>query len=196
MNISLPIRAIIANDPVANTALQNRVYPGIFPIQYFLPAVAVNIVMVQPNATKSGPGDIDAVMVQIDCYADSYSTANNIAKILRDALDYFRGDVLVGSELINIDWLNYEGQTDAYEEKPREYRVSCDYLIRMNRIGTIGDYGPALIIPTGPNFIQVFGPYVNDAAAIADGLTVGQLYTVAPGNDSIPAGVIKKIGTP
>jgi hypothetical protein len=196
MNISGPIRAIIANDTTANTALQNRVYPGIFPIQYALPAVAINIVMVQPNATKTGPGDVDAVMVQVDCYADSYSLANNIAKILRDVLDYFRGDVLIGGQLISIDWLNYEGQTDAFEEKPREYRVSCDYSVRMNRVGAIGDYDGELVIPSGDNFIQVFGPYVDDDAAIADGLTTGQLYVVAPGNDAIPAGIIKKIGTP
>lgn len=196
MNISGPIRAIIANDTTANTALQNRVYPGIFPIQYALPAVAINIVMVQPNATKTGPGDVDEVMVQVDCYADSYSLANNIAKILRDVLDYFRGDVLIGSQLISIDWLNYEGQTDAFEEKPREYRVSCDYSVRMNRVGAIGDYNGELVIPSGDNFIQVFGPYVDDGAAMADGLTTGQLYVVAPGNDAIPAGIIKKIGTP
>lgn len=196
MNISGPIRAIIANDTTANTALQNRVYPGVFPIQYTLPAVAINIVMVQPNATKTGPGDVDAVMVQVDCYADSYSLANNIAKILRDVLDYFRGDVLIGGQLISIDWLNYEGQTDAFEEKPREYRVSCDYSVRMNRVGAIGDYDGELVIPSGDNFIQVFGPYVDDDAAIADGLTTGQLYIVAPGNDAIPAGIIKQIGTP
>jgi hypothetical protein len=196
MNISGPIRAIIANDNTANTALQNRVYPGVFPIQYTLPAVAINIVMVQPNATKTGSGDVDAVMVQVDCYADSYSLANNIAKILRDVLDYFRGDVLIGGQLISIDWLNYEGQTDAFEEKPREYRVSCDYSVRMNRVGAIGDYDGELVIPSGDNFIQVFGPYVDDDAAMADGLTTGQLYVVAPGNDAIPAGIIKKIGTP
>lgn len=196
MNISGPIRAIIANDTTANTALQNRVYPGVFPIQYTLPAVAINIVMVQPNATKTGPGDVDAVMVQVDCYANSYSLANNIAKILRDVLDYFRGDVLIGGQLISIDWLNYEGQTDAFEEKPREYRVSCDYSVRMNRVGAIGDYDGELVIPSGDNFIQVFGPYVDDDAAMADGLTTGQLYVVAPGNDAIPAGIIKKIGTP
>lgn len=196
MNISGPIRAIIANDTTANTALQNRVYPGVFPIQYTLPAVAINIVMVQPNATKTGPGDVDAVMVQVDCYANSYSLANNIAKILRDVLDYFRGDVLIGGQLISIDSLNYEGQTDAFEEKPREYRVSCDYSVRMNRVGAIGDYDGELVIPSGDNFIQVFGPYVDDDAAMADGLTTGQLYVVAPGNDAIPAGIIKKIGTP
>ena len=196
MNISGPIRAIIANDNTANTALQNRVYPGIFPIQYTLPAVAINIVMVKPNATKSGPGDIDEVMVQVDCYAGSYSLANNIAKILRDTMDYFRGDVLIGGELISIDWLNYEGQTDAFEEKSREYRVSCDYSIRMKRVGTVGSYDGELVTPSGNNFIQVFGPYVDDDAAIADGLVPGQLYTIATGNDAIPAGAIKKIGTP
>jgi len=196
MNISGPIRAIIANDTTANTALQNRVYPGIFPIQYSLPAVAINITMVQPNATKTGPGDVDAVIVQVDCYADSYSLANNIAKILRDVLDYFRGDVLMGGELISIDWVDYEGQTDAFEEKPREYRVSCDYSVRMKRVGTVGSYDGELVIPSGVNFIQVYGPYVDDDAAIADGLVAGQLYTVAAGNDAIPAGTIKKIGTP
>lgn len=196
MNISGPIRAIIANDNTANTAIQNRVYPGIFPIQYILPAVAVNITQVTPNATKTGPSDIDMVMAQIDVYAPTYTLANNIAKMIRTALDYYRGDVLIGGELVAIDWINYEGQTDAFEEKPREYRVSCDYSVRVNQGATIGNYDGTLVLPGGTNFLQVYGPYVDDDAAIADGLVVGQLYTVATGNDAIPAGTIKKIGTP
>jgi Protein of unknown function (DUF3168). len=196
MNISGPIRAIIANDNTANTAIQNRVYPGIFPIQYILPAVAVNITQVTPNATKTGPSDIDMVMAQIDVYAPTYTLANNIAKMIRTALDYYRGDVLIGGELVAIDWINYEGQTDAFEEKPREYRVSCDYSVRVNQGATIGNYDGTLVLPGGTNFLQVYGPYVDDDAAIADGLVVGQLYTVATGNDTIPAGTIKKIGTP
>lgn len=196
MNISGPIRAIIANDNTANTAIQNRVYPGIFPIQYILPAVAVNITQVTPNATKTGPSDIDMVMAQIDVYAPTYTLANSIAKMIRTALDYYRGDVLIGGELVAIDWINYEGQTDAFEEKPREYRVSCDYSVRVNQGATIGNYDGTLVLPGGTNFLQVYGPYVDDDAAIADGLVVGQLYTVATGNDTIPAGTIKKIGTP
>lgn len=35
--------------------------------------------------------------------------------------------------------------------------------------------------------------YVDDEAAIADGLSVGDFYIVLPGNDAIPAGIVKKI---
>jgi hypothetical protein len=35
--------------------------------------------------------------------------------------------------------------------------------------------------------------YVDDDAAIADGLSSGDFYVVLPGNDAIPAGIIKKI---
>jgi hypothetical protein len=193
MNVSGPIRAIIAADTNANNTLQGRVYPGVFPDQYTLPAVAVNIVSVQPNATKTGPSDVDVAMVQIDCYAASYSTAQNVCELVRTAIDYYRGDVLIAGDTISIDWINYEGQTDVWEEKPKEYRVSCDYTVRVSRGNTIGEYDNEILIPGAPSFVQVYGPYVDDAEAIADGRVVGELYEVAPGNDAIPAGVIKKI---
>lgn len=196
MNLSGPIRALIADNNAANAALQNRVYPGVFPEQYTLPAVAVNIIRVEPNPTKSGPSDIDAAMVQIDCYANTYGQAQDISNLVRTALDYYRGDILIAGQTISIDYIDFEGQTDVWEEKPKEYRASCDYMVRIMRGNTIGDFDGQIVIPSGPNFLQVFGPYIDDTAAIADGRTAGDLYIVDAGNDAIPAGVIKKIGTP
>lgn len=196
MNVSGPIRAIIAADTDANNTLQSRVYPGVFPEQYTLPAVAVNIVAVQPNPTKTGPSDVDMVMVQVDCYASTYGAAQNVCELVRTALDYYRGDVLIAGETISIDFIDYEGQVDAWEEKPKEWRVSCDYSVRLMRGNTVGDYDNEILTPSGPNFVQVWGPYVDDAAAIADGRVIGDMYVVDVGNDAIPAGVIKKIGTP
>lgn len=196
MNVSGPIRAILADNVNANNTLQSRVYPVVFPEQYTLPAVAVNIYDVTPNATKSASSDVDAVMVQIDCYASTYGAAQNVCELVRTAIDYYRGDVLIAGDTIGIDFINYEGQTDAWEEKPKEWRVSCDYKVRLMRGNTVGDYDNEIITPSGPNFVQVWGPYVDDAAAIADGRVVGDLYVVDVGNDAIPAGVIKKIGTP
>lgn len=45
---------------------------------------------------------------------------------------------------------------------------------------------PAIVLKALPS-------YVDDAAAIAGGLSVGDFYVVAPGNDAIPAGIVKKI---
>jgi hypothetical protein len=196
MNVSGPIRALIADNTAANTALQNRVFPGVFPEQYTLPAVAVNIIRVDPNPTKSAPSDVDMAMVQIDCYATTYGQAQDISELVRTAIDYYRGDILIASNIISIDGIDYEGQTDVWEEKPKEYRVSCDYTIRLMRGNTVGTFDGQIVIPSGANFLQVYGPYVDDTAAIADGRTLGQLYIVDSGNDAIPAGVIKKIGTP
>lgn len=196
MNISGPIRALIADNTAANTALQNRVFPGVFPEQYTLPAVAVNIIRVDPNPTKSAPSDVDMAMVQIDCYATTYGQAQDISELVRTAIDYYRGDILIAGNIISIDAIDYEGQTDVWEEKPKEYRVSCDYTIRVMRGNTVGTFDGQIVIPGGANFLQVYGPYVDDTAAITDGRTIGQLYIVDSGNDAIPAGVIKKIGTP
>lgn len=41
--------------------------------------------------------------------------------------------------------------------------------------------------------VSDFPSYIDDADAISNGLTSGQLYWVLPGNDAIPAGVLKKI---
>lgn len=194
MNISGPIRALIANNTAANTALQNRVFPGVFPEQYTLPALSVNIIRVDPNPTKSAPSDIDMAMVQIDCYATTYGQAQDISELVRTAIDYYRGDILIAGNIISIDAIDYEGQTDVWEEKPKEYRVSCDYTIRVMRNNIIGNYGGSIIVPPNPIFLQVFGPFVDDTAAMTAGLINGQLYIVDNGNDAIPAGTIKSVG--
>lgn len=61
-------------------------------------------------------------------------------------------------------------------------------------VGPEGPEGPAG--PTGPEgppgtATMIYGPYVDDAAALADGRTAGDLYVIAAGNDAIPEGVIK-----
>lgn len=184
MNVSGPIRALINANGTANGLLAGRVYPVIFPEQYNLPAVAVNIVGVTPNPTKSGASDVDTVLLQVDCYASTYAAAQDVSTAVRGAIDYYRGDVVVGVETFGIDYIDYEGQTDAWEEKPKEYRVSCDYSVRVSRSGGITDM---------PSFVGLTA-YDNDGDALNGGVEYNEFYLLSQDNDyGLPYGVIKQV---
>lgn len=72
--------------------------------------------------------------------------------------------------------------------------------VRPLKIGTttqFSEMGNADTIPAANIDIQAVAAqlptYVNDAAAITGGLSVGDFYVVDAGNDAIPEGVIKKV---
>lgn len=183
MNVSGPIKALLVASSTTNSLLSGRVYPVIFPEQYTLPAVAVNITGVNPNPTKSASGDIDTVFVQIDCYASTYSAAQNLSAAVRNVIDYYRGSVQVGVDTYGIDYIDYEGQTDVWEEKPKEWRVSCDYKVRINRQGGVAEI-PAFVGMT----------HDNDGDAINAGIGTGEFYILSSDNDyGMPAGTIKQV---
>lgn len=137
MNISGPIKALITADSTANTMLSGRVYPGIFPEQYTLPAVAINIVGGTPNPTKTGPGDVDNIRVQVDCYGSTYTSAQQVADAVRTAIDWYRGNVTSGATTYAIDWINFERIQDSWEADPKEFRIVTEYSVKSKRMGSI-----------------------------------------------------------
>lgn len=75
-----------------------------------------------------------------------------------------------------------------------------DEQITMQFTGVTGPPGPpGPAGPPGPQGpagevdLSMLPSYIDDAAAIAGGLSVGDFYVILPGNDAIPAGLVKKI---
>lgn len=133
MNVTGPLKEIIADDATANGLLAGRVYPGVIDNGRGFPAVALTRVSTQPTATKTGVSLTDFVRVQVDVYARTMGGAENAAEAVRGALDYYSGTVTSGSDTVVVDHIDYEGTRDAFEENPELYRVIQEYTVHIKR---------------------------------------------------------------
>lgn len=125
MNVSGPIIALIAANATANNLLGGRVYPDVLKQSTAYPAAAINIRDTDPANTKTGPSDIDRVLVQIDVYATTPTDANNASEAIREALDYQTSGDIAG--IFFQRWLG------GFSEKPELIRRISEYSIMLRR---------------------------------------------------------------
>jgi len=133
MNVTGPIKVIIAADATANALLAGRVYPGVIDNGRGFPAVAVTRASTDANATKTGVSGVDFVRVQLDIYARTYGEAEDVSEAVRTALDFYSGSVVSGSDTVNVDHIDYLGTIDNFEDTPELHRVIAEYIMHIKR---------------------------------------------------------------
>ena len=125
MNVTGPLIALIAADTTANGLLAGRVYPGVLKQTSTYPAAAINITGVYPFNTKTGASDLDSVLIQIDTYGTTFSSAAAADEAIRGALDYKSSGAL--------DHIEYQRTIDGLSEKPELIRMLSEYTIMLRR---------------------------------------------------------------
>lgn len=123
MNIAGPIKTLIAADTTANALLAGRVYAGVLLQQTEYPAAAINIVDDTPNNTKTGASDLDRVLVQVDVYANTYSSAAAVSAAIRAAIDYH-----MSGDLAHIE---FKRSLDMYSDVAEKFRRVSEYSIMI-----------------------------------------------------------------
>jgi hypothetical protein len=137
MNISGIVYTILAADGGVTAICSTRIYPLTRPQLTALPAVRIVTVAVEPYDTKSGASTLDAIRVQIDCYAISMLTAQQLEEAVRAAIDRYRGSVTVtgtGGATYFVDGVRFENRNETMEEEKDIFRTSSDYQIRVHRV--------------------------------------------------------------
>lgn len=133
MNVTGPIKVIIAANATANALLNGRVYPGVIDNGKGFPAAAVTRAGTEANATKTGVSGVDFVRVQLDIYGRTYGEAETVSEAVRTALDYYSGSVTSGSDTVNVDHIDYLGTIDNFEDSPELHRVIAEYMVHIKR---------------------------------------------------------------
>lgn len=113
-----------------------RIYPLTVPQQAARPYVRITEVAVEPSDTKTGASTLDAIRVQIDSYADSMLTAQQIDEAVRGAIDRYRGSVTVagtGGATYFVDGVRFESRNWTMETEKDIFRISSDYQVRIHR---------------------------------------------------------------
>lgn len=135
-NVSGILYTILAADATVTAICSTRIYPLTIPQTTPLPAVRIMTVANQPSDTKTGASTLDAIRVQIDSYAASMLTAQQLDEEIRDAIDRYRGSVTVagtGGDTYFVDGIRFETRNETMEEEKDIFRISSDYQVRIHR---------------------------------------------------------------
>ena len=125
MNVTGPIIDLIAGNTPAHALLAGRVYPQVLKQNTAYPAAAINVKDINPTNTKTGPSDMDRVLVQIDVYASNATAAAEASEAIRVAIDY------QGSG--DIECIFFLRSIDGLSEKPELIRKLTEYSIIYRR---------------------------------------------------------------
>lgn len=138
-NVSGILYTILAADATVTAICSTRIYPLTIPQTNgttSLPAVRIVTVANEPFDTKTGASTLDAIRVQIDSYAASMLTAQQLDEEIRDAIDRYRGSVTVigtGGDTYFVDGIRFETRNETMEEEKDIFRISSDYQVRIHR---------------------------------------------------------------
>lgn len=121
MNVTGPLKTLIAANSPANTIMGGRVYPAVLEQNTTYPAAAINTLSVRPANNKTNASTLDRVTVQIDVYGETYATTAAAAAAIRTALDYTNSG--------SLGHIEFEGQSDMFSAKPEIFRIMQTYSI-------------------------------------------------------------------
>lgn len=106
-----------------------RTYPNKAPQGTVLPFLVYTVVLTSPNDTKDGVSDLDVIRIQVSVFSNTYANAQTLAGSVRTALDRYSGTI----QSVVIDSINFEGETDLYDEEAQVHHKALDFSIREKR---------------------------------------------------------------
>lgn len=121
MNVTGPIKTLIAANGTANGIFAGRVYPGVIEQESTYPAAAITVVTTRPTNNKTNASSLDIVTVQLDVYGTTYATTAAAAAAIRTAIDYQTSG--------SLGHIQFEGQEDMFSAKPELHRIMQTYSI-------------------------------------------------------------------
>lgn len=104
-----------------------RIHPLEVPQASTFPAVTYQQVSGPRDHSSRGPTGTANLRVQVDCWAESYDGAIAVAKVVREALDGYRGSQ-GGATVVSTVMLT---ERDLSEPTPGLKRISQDYSIYL-----------------------------------------------------------------
>lgn len=128
-NVTYAIKAIFDADAAVTALVGTKHYAGRALQETTLPYIVFDVVNVEPTDEKDGASPVDAVRLQVDCYAVSYITVEALNDAVRDALDAYPTGTTIGG--VKIDGILYITENGTIDEETDIYRRSSDYQVRI-----------------------------------------------------------------
>jgi hypothetical protein len=119
------------------SAVANKVYPLVIPQQTYdevtkQPCLVYTIDTDVRHVRFAGTDSLVRGILQVDCYARSYQTVQDVAASVRDALVDFSGAMAANTSPLTsttIKTIHLEGENNLTDEEPGLYRVLQRYVV-------------------------------------------------------------------
>jgi len=125
------MRILITNSDVTGM-VSARLYPERAPEGAAAPFIVYSIVSNQPSDSKNGT-PIDEAQVEVFSVASTYADTNKLADFVRAAVDRQSTEVLVDSELVKVESIQYTNEVTEVDTDKNLYVAVQDYTIRIIR---------------------------------------------------------------
>lgn len=128
------------------TGISTRIYPMRIPQEIDLSAnaaISYYVISTNPELVKDSRSVVDSVRFQVSIFAPSYTTANSIAQLVREALDGLSGEVGGTS----IDSMHLNDESDLFEDDVKIYHRVQEYIARVKNDASV-NYNST--VPVGP----------------------------------------------
>lgn len=126
------IYALLTADAGVGQLLSTRIYPQAIPQDAALPAVAYQRISGPRILAHDGPTGMARARIQITVQGTMYSSAKGVAEAIRQALDGYKGPVVVGSEAVEIEVASLANEIDGYEFETAGEVIRLDFVILYN----------------------------------------------------------------
>lgn len=125
------LRAAIINDTVLSGIVGERIYPLRAPQTAARPFIVMNVFDVTPKRCFDGLANLAETAIQVDIYAEKYSTCENIRSAIRRLIDGQQNMNLSGT---NVRSIRVDSQLDSYVQPSDgsdtfKYRKTLDVYI-------------------------------------------------------------------
>jgi hypothetical protein len=97
------LQTLILADAGVSALVAARVYDGVLPRGFTLPAVVYHTVVAPSNYTFEGNANPNEIKVQFDIYGDSAAQVRSVQKAIKNVLQNLRG-ALSGHNVIGSFW--------------------------------------------------------------------------------------------
>jgi len=87
MSIETDLYSTLSGAAGVTALVSTRIYPGVVPESASKPCIEYSTVIGTRDATLSGVGNPDHKMIQINCHANTYTSAKSVASAVYSALE-------------------------------------------------------------------------------------------------------------
>ena len=119
----------LLNDSALTALVGDRVFPLAIPQDEQVPAIVYQKISAPRTLSVSGDSSANSTRMQLSCYAETFGQAKQIAQVLYNSVDVFRGQLggRVKAAVLMAD------SRDDYEPDTGRYRCDIDFFVMHHK---------------------------------------------------------------
>lgn len=128
MTIQEALRTELATSAGVTALVSTRIYPIIPPRTTPYPAITYQLISDPQWYINGGNNNLYSPRIQINCYAQDYTSCVTLAAAVRTELENFTG-TLGGDGGVAVQWIYYNDEGDNFDEAAELFWIRHDYII-------------------------------------------------------------------